>query len=318
MPLEEPISSCPICAANLKAPLIFRGGNTGEKHCRNCGTHRITREACEDLPGMGYSETARAGLAHHVSKLRTGELITTDFIAHLGRRPALPGAMERIDLLVRHLAETHAPGKRLRWHHGPEELQARLGCEDANAVLWVLNQAMSLGYMVPESAAFILSVQGWQRHRDLLRDGAGSRHAFMAMKFGDVELDALLRDQLQPAVQRAGFKLRTTVGAHQTAGSIDNRMRVEIRTARFLVCDLTHGNRGAYWEAGFAEGLGRPVFYICRRNVLKSADKEAAPHFDTAHQLIIGWHPDTIDADMAELVATIRATLPAEATMEGG
>jgi len=33
------------------------------------------------------------------------------------------------------------------------------------------------------------------------------------------------------------------------------RMRLEIRRSRFAVVDLTHGNRGAYWEAGFAEGL---------------------------------------------------------------
>ena len=40
-------------------------------------------------------------------------------------------------------------------------------------------------------------------------------------------------------------------------------MRVQIRASRFVICDLTHGNRGAYWEAGFAEGIGRPVIFVC-------------------------------------------------------
>jgi len=40
-------------------------------------------------------------------------------------------------------------------------------------------------------------------------------------------------------------------------------MRVEIRSAKFLVADLTDENRGAYWEAGFGEGLGKKVYYTC-------------------------------------------------------
>jgi hypothetical protein len=316
MRTREPVIDCPVCKLRLEAPLVIGGPDIGHKECPNCGRHLITEEACQDLAATRYTDLARAGLAHQVNKLPAGQLITTAFIAQLGRQPALPGAMERIDLLVQLMATEYRPGERLRLHLGLEDLQARLGCEGTGSVAWVLAQATALGYIAPQAATHVLTVQGWQRHRDLMRDGAGSRHAFMAMKFGDLELNAVLRDHLQPAVKRAGFELRTTAGPHQTAGLIDNRMRVEIRTARFLVCDLTHSNRGAYWEAGFAEGLGRPVFYVCRRDVLQANDKEAAPHFDTSHQLIISWHPDTLADDMAELVATIRATLPAEATME--
>jgi hypothetical protein len=93
-------------------------------------------------------------------------------------------------------------------------------------------------------------------------------------------------------------------------------MRVEIRTSRFVICDLTHGNRGAYWEAGFAEGLGRPVFYICRRDVLNDRNHPDHPHFDTAHQLIIEWNPADPATGMQELKDVIRATLPAEAQMD--
>jgi hypothetical protein len=39
-------------------------------------------------------------------------------------------------------------------------------------------------------------------------------------------------------------------------------------------------------------------------------------HFDTAHQLILGWSEETIGDDMAALKAAIRATLPTEATLE--
>ena len=161
-----------------------------------------------------------------------------------------------------------------------------------------------------------LTINGWRRHAELMRDGAGSQHAFMAMDFNDDELAKFFMQHLCPAVKQAGFELRTTNHGAKTAGLIDNRMRVEIRTSRFVVCDLTHGNRGAYWEAGFAEGIGRPVFYICRHDVRGHDDKATRPHFDTAHQTIIAWDPDNPTVAAEELKAMIRATLPAEARMQ--
>ena len=70
---------------------------------------------------------------------------------------------------------------------------------------------------------------------------------------------------LMPAVASAGFDL-VRLDEDPQAGSIDERLRVEIRKSRFLVADLTHGNPGAYWEAGFAEGLGKPVIYTCEKD----------------------------------------------------
>ncbi len=46
-------------------------------------------------------------------------------------------------------------------------------------------------------------------------------------------------------------------------------MCVQIRDAKFVIADLTHGNDGAYWEAGYAEGLGKPVAYICEKEEFK-------------------------------------------------
>ena len=77
------------------------------------------------------------------------------------------------------------------------------------------------------------------------------------------------------------------------AGLIDDRMRVEIRSADFIVADLTHDSPGAYWEAGFAEGLGKPVIYTCEQTKFQTS----RTHFDTNHHLTIVW--DTKDPDQA-------------------
>lgn len=149
-----------------------------------------------------------------------------------------------------------------------------------------------------------------------MRAGARSRHAFMAMDFNEDDIRDYFNQHLRGAVAQTGFQLRTTDHPGKTADLIDNRMRVDLRTSRFVVCDLTHGNRGAYWEAGFAEGIGRPVFYICRRDVRDSTDKDTRPRFDAAHQAIVAWDSTDPAAGLAELKDMIRATLPAEATME--
>jgi hypothetical protein len=44
---------------------------------------------------------------------------------------------------------------------------------------------------------------------------------------------------------------------------------------------------GAYWEAGFAEGLGKPVIYTCSHEAF--ADPHRRPHFDTNYHLTVIW-----------------------------
>jgi hypothetical protein len=318
-------SGCPVCGVP-DAPQVAPGGRGAIRiQCLNCGDHRFAREAFEDLPARQLSTSQQACLGYAVRKIGAATSITNSLLDRLLAATTLPPALERIDNLMLALAEANPPGEGADL--SGRSLRAMLGATSDMGVKWVVDQALELGYISGESpnswteygpafGRLTLTVGGWQRHGELMREGAGTRHAFMAMPFGVAEIDGLYRAHLRPAVARAGFDLRTNNESHQTAGSIDNRMRVEIRTSRFLVCDLTHGNRGAYWEAGFAEGLGRPVFYTCRADVLSDRDAPDYPHFDTAHQLIIGWDPANPSRGMNELTAAIRATLPAEARLE--
>ncbi|MGB6699040.1 MAG: hypothetical protein WBE80_10095, partial [Methylocella sp.] len=116
---------------------------------------------------------------------------------------------------------------------------------------------------IADPARLQLTMAGWQRYEALKHAQVESRTAFMAMKF-DNEMDHVVNDCFKPAVKAAGFELHNLRDG-QPAGLIDDQLRVALRTARFVIADLTHGNNGAYWEAGFAEGLGRPVIYTCRK-----------------------------------------------------
>ena len=54
-------------------------------------------------------------------------------------------------------------------------------------------------------------------------------------------------------------------------------MLKEIKDSRFVVAELSHHNNGAYYEAGYALGLGKEVIHICEKSKLKSG-----LHFDVA------------------------------------
>jgi hypothetical protein len=185
--------------------------------------------------------------------------------------------------------------------------------EDAAGFAWLNDQLLpkKLYSLVPQNdnfLAFTLTFEGWDRYYELRRTVAESRTAFMAMKYGDSQLDQVVAGCFAKAVERAGFKLRALTD-QQPAGIIDDQMRAAIIAARFLVADLTHGSHGAYWEAGFAEGLGKPVIYTCEQ----SAWNDQKTHFDTNHLVTIPWAFDNLKKAEDLLTATIRATLRAEA-----
>ncbi|TAD90849.1 MAG: hypothetical protein EAZ99_04750 [Alphaproteobacteria bacterium] len=126
------------------------------------------------------------------------------------------------------------------------------------------------------------------------------------MKFGDEEFDKFVDKHMRRAVAQTGYQLKRA-DDQQKAGLIDAQMRLDIKNARFVIADLTHGSHGAYWEAGYAEGLGKPVIYTCRADVF---EKENGTHFDTNHHVTIKWSYNDPKPAMDRLKATIRYTIP--------
>jgi len=125
------------------------------------------------------------------------------------------------------------------------------------------------------------------------------------MKFGDPILDSLVEDIIKPAVRSGiGYEV-VSMRDVSRAGVIDNLMRAQIRDSAFVIVDLTHDNSGAYWEAGYAEGLGKPVIYICERQKFE----EAQTHFDTNHCTTVMWSENGAEDFSKELVATLRRSL---------
>ena len=150
-----------------------------------------------------------------------------------------------------------------------------------------------------------LSLEGWEKYEEEKHGGFDGNYGFLAMKFGDDRLDAFLQDVVRPAVrEQLGIDLVDLRDVAQ-AGVIDDIMRVKIRDAKFVIADLTHDNNGAYWEAGYAEGLGKPVIYICEKAKLE----ESKTHFDVNHCTTVPWSANNPVGACEELIAVLRRSL---------
>lgn len=136
-----------------------------------------------------------------------------------------------------------------------------------------------------------------------------SKFAFLARKFQNPDLDRVFAQCLYPAVAQTGYERRP---APQRAGLVDAIIEDEIRRCRFEIADLADHNAGAYWEAGLAEGLGKPVIYICRARDEQGA--EIATHFDANHRQTVKWDLEAIEETATKkLKAVIRDTLLGDA-----
>ena len=152
---------------------------------------------------------------------------------------------------------------------------------------------------------FDLTLDGWERYDARKRGRFAGRYGFIAMQFNEPEVKSLIHETVKPAVHdQINYDL-VDMNDVSRAGVIDDLMRAQIRDAAFVLADLTHDNSGAYWEAGYAEGLGKPVLYLCQKEKFETRKT----HFDTNHCTTVLWSTDDKDPFVAKLIATLRRSL---------
>ena len=156
----------------------------------------------------------------------------------------------------------------------------------------------------------LLTIEGWRYYEKLLKGKISGNRGFMAMKFDNKFLRRVVDKHFKPAAKQAGYEL-AALDDQPAAGLIDDRMLVAIRTSAFVVADLSDDNLGAYFEAGFASGLGKPVFFTCER---KKWERQKT-HFDTNHHYTIPWDSKKPAEAAEHLKAAIRNTFPDNAKM---
>lgn len=260
-------------------------------------------------------------LQHHINKLEWDRFInpsspnvnflTNEQVEAIIKMP-LPSPSEQVDNFIRCLAESPT------CHKGSGTNYISYGCLIGSFTENMYKQVIDyirekkLIDCNSDTMRFygILTIEGWAYYEKLQKGKINSNKAFMAMQLNKNDgLDDMLENHFKPAALKTGFKL-LKIDDKPKAGLIDNHIRIAIRTAAFVVADLSHKNPGAYFEAGFAEGLDKPVIYTCAES-----EKENM-HFDTNHHQTIFWNEKEPQQAADNLKAAIRATLPGKAKMQ--
>jgi hypothetical protein len=306
---------CPVCSTNLNSfdnePM---GVDAKKFDCPRCGKYKLAGSLISTLPDtLSKDNDASAKISHvlRISYERKDILSLDDYNVKSLLKQPLPRLSQQADMLIRWLAEKiPAPGELVLlyfWNDG-----SIIGSKTKKGLQMVVDHISNLGFITnqegdsnPEFKSTTLTFLGWEYYEKLRQGAVVYYRAFMAMQFGDSALNKMLDMVFRPSAKQAGFDLFKLDDVPR-AGLIDDRLRVEIQSSDFIIADLTHDNLGAYWEAGYAEGLGKPVIYTCEQ----SKFEETKTHFDTNHHLTIIWNDKTPDRAFQELKATIRATLP--------
>ena len=156
-------------------------------------------------------------------------------------------------------------------------------------------------------APLTLTLDGWEQYEAEKQRESSGKYGFMAMAFNKPELEPIVRCLKKQIRQEMDCEL-LHMGDRERAGILDNFLRMRIRESAFVIADLTHDNAGAYWEAGYAEGLGKPVIYTCERTKFR---KEKT-HFDTSHSTTITWARHDVNEFADRLIKALRNSLESE------
>lgn len=201
-------------------------------------------------------------------------------IKHVGQQISM-GYQELISALF-------VDRKELDESKGEEEWVPRKDVDCEREVQYMLNYLVKSLYIEYESGAddeewvyLSLLPGGYARIDELQKYSANGRNVLVAMKFGSETIR--LREAIRKGIYDASY-YAIFIDEVQHNDFITPELLRYIRDSKFVVVDLTHQNNGAYFEEGYAMGLGKPVIQLCK------ADTKL--HFDIAQKNTIMWQTE--------------------------
>lgn len=308
---------CPVCQDRYGATCTESAGASKSRFdCSVCGQFWISSSALSsDFPPNKepLGDLQSAALSHAL-RGNTTPLIKADWLARFLANPRPPSPAQQATNIIRFVGD-HVASTGYSLDEPPIHFFAQVGAPNPDFALKILRELIDLGMLTGTDAGNMqsryattsidLTLRGWERYEQEKRGRRSSFYGFIALKFNDPILDPFLHNTIKPATAELGYELIDMRDVAQP-GLIDNIMREKIRDAAFVLVDLTHDNSGAYWEAGYAEGLGKPVLYLCEGTKFR----EKKTHFDTNHLTTVTWGDGKSDETFAdELRATLRRAL---------
>lgn len=169
----------------------------------------------------------------------------------------------------------------------------------------VLKMLTQMGYMTKSVKGdyFTISAEGWKKIEELNRDEQIIKQGFIAMSFKPETQN--IREAFRKGITEAGYSV-AIIDEKEHNNQIVPEIFFEIERSKFAVVDVTYPNYGAYYEAGYAQALGKQVIICCRKKEF-DGDKATRPHFDISQRSMIVWENE--EDLVARLKRRIEATV---------
>ena len=132
------------------------------------------------------------------------------------------------------------------------------------------------------SNAYTFKAEGWKRVIELQSKNEELPQAFIAMWFDRKKTMDLARDKIKKAITDSGY-LPVIIDEKEHNKQIVPEIFYEIKRSKFIIADLTGHRPGVYYEAGYAQALGKEVILSCKEKDFKKR------HFDIAQINAIRW-----------------------------
>lgn len=120
--------------------------------------------------------------------------------------------------------------------------------------------------------------------------GVGAHRVFVIMpiqgeKYGTQDDQRIFReyDQRFEAIEKVLAESKCVairIDKEHPLDEVVSRIKQEIGDAQFVVADLTDERPSCYFEAGYAEALGRPIIYIASKESVVHPGVKTRVHFD--------------------------------------
>ena len=174
-------------------------------------------------------------------------------------------------------------------------------------------------YMIDNRYSIELTPEGWNRVDKIQKSRIFNKDIFVSMSFADETKNT--REAIRSGIESAGFSAEFLDEITHNKQIVPEMFRL-IRESKMLILDISIPNYGAYYEAGYALGLGKEVIICCERSVFEGKYKvngqeisEAEkikfgrylkPHFDIAQKQILLWdHNEDLTKKLAEWIKAL-------------
>lgn len=157
-----------------------------------------------------------------------------------------------------------------------------------------------------------LTPLGYERIEELQLDKRNNKKVFVSMAFNNDTNKT--REAIKNGIIEAKYDATLIDEIIHNKQIVPEMFRL-IRESRLLVMDITEPNYGAYYEAGYAQGLGKEVIITCSEERFykkyeskeeKKYEKYLKPHFDIAQKQILLWKDtDDLTRKLSEWIKAI-------------